>query len=250
MKTSAVYKTKSGSDLLIRHVIGYSGDIKKLLQAKEVDCIVIECEDGFSQLGEIRSLISEDLGLNQRDLVRYTLDGCPNDLKNNISSLADWCMTSKDVTLVAVPSNLATSQLKGIVLCPYDAAESYKKYSTQYARNPYRDFMYSVTYEALLYATKKWKIKNVAITHFSRSKMKDKFNPDTTTCQLEAVIHCCNEYPGLESVTFLDNTEGNNPIQFFEDLQRNEVIGIHRPIKTSILEYVGVEFVKLNIPMP
>ena len=249
MKTSAIYKTKLGSDLLIRHVIGYDA-VKKLLQAKDVDCIVIECEDGFSQLGMIRSLISRDLGLNQRDLVQHTLDGFPEDLKNNISSLADWCRSSKDVTLVAIPSNLATSQLKGIVLCPYDAAKSYKKFSVLEFRNPYRDFMYNVTYEALSYATKKWKTKNVGIAHFTRTKMVGDFNPDTTTCQLEAVIHYCNEYPSLESVTFVDDIAGNNPIQLLEDLQRNEIIGIHRPMQTSILEYVGVEFIKLNIPMP
>ena len=238
MKTSVIYKTKMGSDLLIRHLINM--DVKELLQSKEIDCIVTECEDGFSQLGWMRSVISGDLGLNERSLVRYVLDGCPKDLKNNISSLADWCRSNKDVTIVAIPSNLVTSQLKGIILCPYDAAESYKKFSVLEFRKPYRDFMYNITYEALLYATNKWNIKNVGITHFSRSKMGGNFKSDTTTCQLEAILHYCNEYPGLESVAFLDDVEGNNPIQLLENLQRNEVIGVHRPIKTSIMEHIGV----------
>ena len=243
------YESTLGEKILIKHLVGYHA-IKQLLESKKIDCIVVECEDGFSQLGGMRSLISKDLGFNERNLIKYALDGFPIDLKKNISSIADWCRSNKEVTLAAMESNLKNSQLKGILICPYDDAQCYKKFSALEYPIPYRDFMYNVTYEAISHAYKKWNVKNIGITHFSRSKMSRDFNSDTTICQLESAIHFSNEHKGIESFIFLDEVPGNQPIKMLAYLQNRKSIGRHRLIKTNVLEHIGVDFINLEIPPP
>lgn len=91
-----VHRTARRENLLIKHAVAIRG-IEQLIQKREVDCLVIECEDGFCQLGGMRSFLSEELGMAERDLVKYILDGSPTDLVRDISSLADWCSSNPDV---------------------------------------------------------------------------------------------------------------------------------------------------------
>ena len=123
-----VHRTARCENLLIKHAVAIRG-IEQLIQKREVDCLVIECEDGFCQLGGMRSFLSEELGMDERNLVKYILDGSPTDLVRDISSLADWCRSNPDVTFVAIPSTRPGSQLKGLILAPYDSCTSYKKYA-------------------------------------------------------------------------------------------------------------------------
>ena len=235
--------------LLIQHVVGIRG-IEQLIQSRDIDCLIIECEDGFSQLGMMRSMLSNELAMAQRNLVKYVLDGFPEDLERNISSLADWCRSNSDVTFVAIPSNNSKGQLKGLILAPYDSCNCYKKFSVREFIKPYRDFMYNVSYETINYAHKHWGVKDIAITHLSRCKISGEYDSDTTTCQLEAALHYTNENSGLNSLTFLDEHIGNTPISLLDRLIRTEPKTKHRPIKTSILNHIGVDFVNLQIPAP
>jgi len=136
------YQTALNQTLLIKHAVAMRG-IELLIQSREIDCLIIECEDGFSQLGMMRSILSQDLGMYQRNLVKSALDGFPEDLERNISSLADWCRSHSDVTFVAIPSNNPKGQLKGLILAPYDSCACYKKFSVKEFIKPYRTIRYS-----------------------------------------------------------------------------------------------------------
>jgi hypothetical protein len=112
----------------IRHFVNYS--IEKLIEAHNIDVLLIEPEDGFSQLGNARTFLTRDLGLEDRNLVRWTLDGMKPDFEPSISNLSDWARhTDPDVTLVAIPSNRALSQLKGLILVPYADSLCYKQFA-------------------------------------------------------------------------------------------------------------------------
>jgi hypothetical protein len=54
---------------------------------------------------------------------------------------------------------------------------------------PNRDFYYSVTFEAIAYASKMWKSRRVGTSHLSAAQ---NFHKDIATSQAEALAHFCN----------------------------------------------------------
>ena len=205
------FRTQLDEDVIINHFIGYR--IETLAQKGLVDAVIVDTEDGFSQLGMMRSFFSSDLGIPDRNLSTWVLDGFPDNLERNIPSLADWNRSrDPEVTLVAIPSERRGSHLKGIILSPYDGSECYRQFAVPNYSRPHRDFMYNVTFEALSYAYRTWQARRIGITHLSRSKYGGNYLRDLTTCQIEAVMHFCNENPGIESVSFLDDNGGNSPL--------------------------------------
>lgn len=112
-----VLQTRLGEDIIINHPVGYRP--QTLAERGLIDCVIVDTEDGFSQLGMMRHFLSEDLGLTERNLVKYVLDGFPDTLERNISSLADWNrFQNPEVTLVAIPSERQDSHSKGLILAP------------------------------------------------------------------------------------------------------------------------------------
>lgn len=221
--------------------------IEKLLEAHNTDVVLIEPEDGFSQLGTARTFLTKDLGLEDRNLVKWALGGMKSDFKPSIASLADWSRgTDPDVTLIAIPSNRKDSKLKGLILVPYADSRCYKQYAQgEYAR-PYRDFFYNVTYEALYYASNIWQAKRPAIAHLSREKYSGRYKQDITTCQIEASMHICNEFKGIEEITFWDCTEGNpfeNSKALIEKYAENTG---HKKINVSIQKRGKIDFIELD----
>lgn len=245
-KRVGVLESRSGGSIVIYHPVGYRP--QTLAENSLVDCIIVDTEDGFSQLGMMRQFLSQDLGLKERNLVQHVLDGFPETLERDISSLADWNrFKNPDVTLVAIPSERQGSRLKGLILAPHDGSKCYKKYRRLWHGIPYipqqnRDFIYNVTYESIAYAYNKWGCKRIGITHISRTK----FDNDLTTCQVEAMAHFCNDYQGIESFTFLDDHEGNKPLKIVNDFNKLDNVGDHRPIVTKTIQLWGIDFITLN----
>ena len=239
------FRSALGEDIVINHLIGYKA--QTLIEKNVIDCIIIEAEDGFSQLGQMREFVSLDLGIEQRNLHKYVLDGFPDNLERNISSLADWLRArTPEVTLIAIPSANKDGHLKGLILSPYDGSESYLQFAHAEHAKPYRDFVYNVTYESIIYAHSVWGVRNIGLTHFSRNNYKSTYNLDLTTCQIEAIMHFCNEYRGIESVTFFDDAEGNIPLDIVSKFSKSESIGGHHPIQKKILNFWGMDFIDLD----
>jgi hypothetical protein len=222
-------------------------NIQKLIELHEIDVLLIEPEDGFSQLGNARTFLTHELGLKDRNLVQWTLNGMKPDFEPSISSLTDWARhTDPDVNLIAIPSNLTSSKLKGLILVPYADSLCYKQFAQGEFAKPYRDFFYNVTYEALFYALHIWKAKRPAIAHLSREKYRGVYKQDITTCQVEASIHICNEFKGFEKITFWDCTVGNDLEACINYLEKNQQIKQHRKIKIDIQKHGKIDFVGLN----
>lgn len=240
-----VIRSPCGRDVVVNHV--ERSRVEYLVDAGLVDCLIVECEDGFSDLGMMREFVSAELGIGRRDLVKHALDGFPPALEKNIASLADWNRARTDeVTLIAIPPDRADSRLKGLILSPYDGSKVYSKFSYlgYYA---HRDFMYAVTYESLRHAYERWGARRILVTHFARSKYRPIYDRDVTTCQVEAMFHFAATHPEIESFTFFDGFLGNRPLDIVKRFNRLRDIGVHRPIKTKELEFWGMSFVELDL---
>lgn len=239
------FKTKLDEHVVVNHVVGYR--FETLLAAGVADCVLVESEDGFCQLGKMREFLSNELGLAQRDLIKHVMDGFPATLERNISSLVDWNRGEADnVTLVCIPSGNPASDLKGLILTPYDGSKCYLKFAWGENAKPYRDFFYNVTYESIAYAHQQWGAKKLVITHFSRNNWKSRYHPDITSCQIEAITHYCNKHSGIESFTFFDDSKGNKPIQLLRQFIEQVSSGEHRAISSNIKELWGIGFVELD----
>lgn len=244
-RSVGVLQSRLGENIIINHPVGYQ--LQTLVQRGLVDCVIVDTEDGFSQLGMMREFLSAELGLTERNLVKHALNGFPKNLEKNISSLADWNRSRiPEVTLVAIPSERPSSHLKGLILSPYDGSACYKKYSTPEYSKTHRDFIYNVTYEAISCAYKTWGARRIGIAHFSRSKYGGKYRRDLTTCQVEAMAHFCNIHKGVECVTFMDDSEGNHPLEVVKEFNETQGIGVHRTINTKTTKFWGIDFIDLD----
>ena len=224
-----ILHSRLGENIVINHPLGYHP--QQLAEGRVIDCIIVDTEDGFSQLGMMRRFLSEDLGLYERNLVQHALDGFPATVERNISSLADWNRWKNPrVTLVGIPSARQDSHLKGLILAPYDGSDCYRQFCYPGYWKTHRDFMYNVTYESIAHAYKNWGARRIGITHFSCSRICSPINycRDLTTCQVEAMVHFCNDHQGMESFTFLDDYQGNEPLEILKEFNELPDVGVHR----------------------
>jgi hypothetical protein len=243
-KCVGTFHSALGEDLVINHLVGYK--VQTLIEKNVIDSIIIDSEDGFSQLGQMREFVSLDLGIGQRNIVKHALGGFSNDLERNLASLSDWLRArTPEVTLLAIPSANKNGYLKGLILCPYDGCKSYLRFAQSVYAKPYRDFIYNVTYESIAYAYFTWGARKIGLTHLSRNKYGGFYHSDSTTCQIEAVIHFCNEHKGIESISFIDDEIGNTPLAILNQFSQKPV-GSHRPINKKILNFWDMDFVDLE----
>ena len=59
-------------------------------------------------------------------------------------------------------------------------------------------------------------------------------------------MHICNEFKGIEEITFWDCTEGNDVSYSVEYLEKEEQILRHKKIKVSIQKKEKIDFVELD----
>jgi len=74
-----VLRTFLSDRVVISHLVQYK--LQTLVDSGTVDCVIIDTEDGFSQLGGERHYLSAELGLQERNLVKDVLDGFPQALE-------------------------------------------------------------------------------------------------------------------------------------------------------------------------
>ncbi len=238
--------TRLGENVIINHMPRFK--LQTLAEQGVVDTIIVDSEDGFSQLGMMRRFISVDLGIAQRNLVKHVLDGFPSTLERNISSLADWNrFEAPDVTLIAIPSSRQEGLLRGVILSPYECCKCYEKYAVPEHSKAYRDFFYNVTFEAISYVYKVWGAKNIGLTHLASYRSSDARRlKDVTMCQIEAIVHFCNENTGIESFTLVGDQWSNCPLEVVRQFNNMESVGSHRAINTRSEEKWGIEFIHID----
>ena len=233
-------RTRLGEDVVINYLQNCS--IKTLVEEGLIDTIIVDSEDGFSHLGMMRSFLSAELGLLDRNVVKWFLGGCSDELQLNISSLADWNRSNPDITLIAIPAMIEDSRLRGIIISPYEGSHSYAQYATPEYGKPYRDYFYNVTYEAIAHAKNAWGAKNIGLMHMARMRT----HLDVTTCQIEAICHFCDEHKGIESFTFTDIFDPNQPVEIAKTFNALKDRGAHRHIRLEKEMKFGCEFIRIE----
>ena len=196
------------------------GDLKELIERGQVDALLSTAEGGI--VGPMpTSLLSDELGIPEGELYKWA---------NRISE-------DRELTLVALRSRVASSRLKGVLLLPFERAESYQiLVKPEHRGTPYRDFFYNVTYEAIAYASQHWGASRLALNHLYVCHQP--FHVDIALCQCEALIHMVDESPSavVRSMCFLGcahvqakTFEGFGPR--LSGLERT-----HRPIERKVVE--------------
>jgi hypothetical protein len=150
-------------------VVGFdfSAMFQDLVRRGEADVAIVSTEEGFSPLGGSRNFFERELGISYDEEIR---------------PLADWNRNvNEKVTLIAFPSRVSTSSLKGLILVPGENCKSYFAYSSPYGRKPHRDYYYNTMFESISQACRVWGGKMIAISHLSSC---GKFHEDMLTCQV------------------------------------------------------------------
>lgn len=235
----------SHENLEFKHTIGH--DFASLFESHRSDCLIAESEDGFSQLGGIRQFLSRELGYQDTSLWQYYVPGYPDRLEPSIGQLADWVRNRyPEVSLVVIPSRRETSGLKGLIIVPHDGSSSYLRFANGEWARPHRDFMYSVTWEALYQAVFRLGAKRPALMHLSRARWGPGFKLDVTYCQVEAALNFQDRYSNLERVIFWDDVPGNkvsSAIDYFRAKGRRKP---HRDFIRYSTDQWGISFVTIN----
>lgn len=229
---------------------------KDLVDEIQVDVLLIEPEDGYSMLGGSRNYLSNELGLSERSrLHRLTKDDyMPAEIvkdMQNIPRLAYMSCIHPEVTIIGVPSRKNESLVKGLVLVPYEGSYSYKRFAKARFNRPYRDFFYNVTYESLHYAYHCLGARSFAITQLIACKYgREPRYADITLCQVEAILHFCNQHKGIRTIAFWDFDDRSCPLNEINYILETEKKLYHREISRIREKRFGFDFITLEWPLP
>ena len=221
-------KIQCDAHIEIRHAPDVS--LSELAKSACADVAIISTEEGFSTLGMSRDFLTDDLGWYY----------------NEVKPLAVWNReANEDVSLIALASRKTNSLMRGIILAPGDSCLSYLSYSSPYGRKPYRDYYYNVAYEAFSYVCKMWRSKRIAVSHLCGS---GRHNMDMATCQLEALIHLCDEFPELAplSITFFGCCIEKEDLNGLFMLETERGISKHTPISIHLENKGDAAILNLN----
>jgi hypothetical protein len=236
----------AGGIVTVGHILSLT--IDDLVQSGQIDCLIIECEQGFSQLGQMEDFLTMDLGLATSPNLQWEVNGMREKINPTLRGLSDWSRyRSPEVTFVGIQNANPNGLLKGIVLSPYEGSRSYTRFSAQDYIHAFRDFYYNVSYETIKYAAERLKATRLAITHLSREKYRGVYKWDVTACQIEALQHFLQINRSIESFSFLDVAPGNKPLEILDRMSHFRK-GIHRPISLKSTSHQSLDFVDLEWP--
>ena len=222
--------------------------LEHLLEGSSIDSVIADSEDGFCQLGQAREFLSKELGYPDTSLGRWMEGGHPDLLEPSIGQLADWCRArSPEITLAVIPSRRIDTQLKGLILSPYDGSQCYLQFANGEWSRPHRDFMYSVTWESLYQAVHRLDAKHPALMHLSRVRTwKSQYQWEVTYCQVEAALNFHDQFQGFSNLTFWDPYPGNCVTEAIEYFQKGNNRSPHRPFTHFSTEQWGINFVTID----
>lgn len=212
----------------IRHAPDLS--LSELAKSACADVAIMSTEEGFSTLGMSREFLHLDLGWSY----------------GKVKPLAVWNRdVNENVSLIALPSRKQNSLLRGVILAPGDSCLSYQSYSSPYGRKPYRDYYYNVAYEAFSYVCKKWGAQKIALSQLCGS---GRHHIDMATCQLEALIHFCDEFPKLapHSITFFGCCIEKEHLDGLGLLEKERGRTKHKPIRIHVESKDDAEILNIS----
>jgi hypothetical protein len=213
--------------------IGYNFMLsyEKLVEADNIDCIIVAAEDGFSPLGRGLSYFASELGYSSAE----------------IETLANCIRVEKpDPSIMVLPSRVPGARLKCLVLAASEVCACYEKFAQPLYGKPYRDFYYSVTYEAIAAAIERVEATAIAITHLSAS---GRFHQDIAKCNIEALAHYLASHPqcGLQKILFTGCCITPEHLSRVENFVAERNWSQHRPILKKIESKDGRYVVSMDI---
>jgi hypothetical protein len=226
MLTVAALESKTGSWTTVAYD---GGSLEPHARAGDVDAYIVATEDGLSPLGSNLRFLSEDLGIPMAEMKR----------------LADWNrFKNPRVSLVAVTSRRPESCLRGVILAASETSECYKRFATSSFGQPYRDFYYNVSYEAIAYSVSHWRSRRLAISHLSAS---GRFHEDIATCNAEALAHYCDDHPNaIDSFLFIGCCITPHHLTGIARLNADVHSEVHRAITAEVFDRDGHAVIDLK----
>jgi len=228
MNQLAELRSKKGTTTFVGY--DFSSSLEKLVQQRHVDCCIVSTEDGFSPLGEWKQFFSNELGINEADIGR----------------LAAWNrFGNHEISLVGLPNQRLTGNLKGVVLVAGETSKCYEQFAPAFYGRPYRDFYYNLAYESLEYSTKVLGARKIAMSHLSGS---GHFHEDIATCIAEALGHFCDieDNPIISSFLFVGCCIELNHLSGIQRLNLEGNVTRHRNIRTRTTQRNGFEIISFD----
>lgn len=204
--------------------------LQDLARHRAVDTYIASQELGYSPLGFNSDFLCSDLGMSKSELYGFAHDS----------------IFKSDVALICIPSRRKKSTLRGLILVTAGGGQAYRSVGPHVPYGPNRDFYYSVTYEAIAYASQVWAARRLALSHFSPS---GQFHIDIATCNAEALAHFCDATPEceIEQLTFLGCCIDEKHLAGISRLNAEAGSSRHRPIRTETENRAGSAVVRLFI---
>jgi hypothetical protein len=228
MNRIAELRSKNGTATSVGY--DFSSSLEELVQRGDVDCYIVSTEDGFSPLGASRQFFSNELGIVEADIRR----------------LADWNrFNNPDISLVCLPSQRPTSNLKGVVLAASETSKCYEQFAPAFHSRPYRDFYYNVAYESIAYSAKVLGAEKIAMSHLSGS---GHFHKDIATCVAEALAHFCDidDNPNIFSFLFVGCCIDPNDLSGIQCLNLEGDVTKHRNIRIQTKQRNGYDVISFD----
>lgn len=198
----------------------------------EYDGIVIEGLYGFNNHGYFDNQIARSLGV-EPSLIRRLCDN------NN---------DNKKVTLIVIPSKEPTSKLKAVVLVPTNPQNALGNIDLPHDQL-YRDFYYSIAYEAINIMVKSFGCKEIFITGLVGYCMEDRGLEVVGDCVVEAIVNFSEENHSIQRILIggCHPPEIDYAVGFYN--QNPDAIKHHRPIPTISEIVDGIHYVTVDIPI-
>ena len=117
----------AGGVVSVEHILSLT--IDELVRSRKIDCLIIECEQGFSQLGQIEDFLTMDLALATNPNLQWEVDGIKEKIYPTLRGLADWARyRSPEIPHVGSTHPNLGGLLKGNLLSLYEGSRSYTRF--------------------------------------------------------------------------------------------------------------------------
>jgi len=173
MRTIINLKSRNNHHTTLHHIPGTSyGDY-----LASYDALILSCEGKETDVGMFRDGVAEELGVSSEIVTRWS-----ERLHSEFET----------VSIVCLKSRRPESNLKGIVLAPGECSIAFQRLRRPSQHSPYRDFYYSVAYEAIYFVAHELNAKQIGLAHWSSNCQ---LHSNMGACIAEALGHYVDTLP-------------------------------------------------------
>jgi hypothetical protein len=199
----------------------------------EYDGMIIEGLYGFNNHGYFDKKISRSLGVNP-SLIRKLCDS--NTHEND------------KVTLIVIPSIIPSSKLKAVVLVPTQTNNALGDIKLPHSQ-PYRDFYYSIAYEALNTLVSRFDCKEIFVTGLVGYCMEPPKLVEVGNCVVDAIVNFSAVNHSIQRILIggCHPPDIDDAVRFYNS--NPDKIESHRPVPTKCEVVDGIHYLTIDIPI-